>query len=584
MKKKSMAVILTLFCSGLGHVYLGLHRQGTAFIALELLTYSAFLLIGFFEDEFSLLYGAIYIILCVVSLLIWFHCLIAVVKWTERINSEWCRYKGLPEPAGSGWMRPAFLNSEEVSGKARRNPQLSLREMIENPKRSIIRMSLIVSITFIVIKANGFLDTMWVSRISGAATAAVSSVNPLFTVVSCMGVGIGVGACVCISYALGKRDYARTQELSEAAVFMALGASIPTILLLLIALEPLISVQEAHIAEMARQYVFPLAVGCPFIILSGVLTNLLKSEGAVIKMAMCTLVSVPVNAILTPLFINQLGMGVPGSSAGTAVAMFVSTALSYWMLRHGDFHFKVRLRLPTESSIKEILGTGGPVAIDTLVFGILMLVQTVVVTIKTGSMTLSVVQLAFAFPNLMLIIPDSITSGSMPVCSALAGARKVDDMKRSMGYSAKIALGLALLSSVVLLLFAEPILSLFLSGDSSSISDELLLCTRLYALSIPFFLISRVFTGFLQTARKAYVSTPVNIAMMAIKIGIVYLLASTALEVVVIELLMYALIAIVMGAILIKSLREYDPDKVDIMLDNKYTYLWMTKKDSKPSD
>lgn len=123
-----------------------------------------------------------------------------------------------------------------------------------------------------------------------------------------------------------------------------------------------------------------------------------------------------------------------------------------------------------------------------------------------------------------------------------------------------------------------------MSGDSSSISDELLLCTRLYALSIPFFLISRVFTGFLQTARKAYVSTPVNIVMMSIKIGIVYLLASTALEVVVIELLMYALIAIVMEAILIKSLREYDPDKVDIMLDNKYTYLWMTKKDSKPSD
>jgi len=425
---------------------------------------------------------------------------------------------------------------------------------------------------------------MWVSRLSGEAVAAVSAVNPLFTVVSCMGVGIGVGACICISYALGKRDYSRTQQLAEAAVFMALAASIPTIIFLLVALEPVVSVHEADIADMAREYVIPLAFGGPFIILSGVLTSLLKSEGAVAKMAVCTLVSVPVNAILTPLFVNELGMGVSGSSTGTAVGMFVSAALSYWMLKHGNYHFEVRLRTPTESSIKEIMGTGGPVAIDTLVFGLLMLAQTVVVTIVTGSMTLSVVQLAFSFPNLMLIISDSVTSGSMPVCSALAGARKIDDMKHSMGFAVKLALGLALLSSVILLLFAEPILSLFTNGDPSKITDELLLCTRIYALSIPFFLISRVFTGFMQTVRKAYISTPVNIVMMALKIGAIYLLATSAMQVVIIDLTMYALIALVMGSLLLKSLKEYDPDKVDSMVDNKLTYLWMLKRYMKQSN
>lgn len=223
-------------------------------------------------------------------------------------------------------------------------------------------------------------------------------------------------------------------------------------------------------------------------------------------------------------------------------------------------------------------------AIDTLVFGLLMLAQTVVVTIVTGSMTLSVVQLAFSFPNLMLIISDSVTSGSMPVCSALAGARKIDDMKHSMGFAVKLALGLALLSSVALLLFAEPILSLFTNGDTSKITDELILCTRIYALSIPFFLISRVFTGFMQTVRKAYISTPVNIVMMALKIGVIYLLATSAMQVVIIDLTMYALIALVMGSLLLKSLKEYDPDKVDSMVDNKLTYLWMLKRYMKQSN
>lgn len=584
-KSKLAVVILTIFCNGFGHVYLGLWKRGAAFIITEVITWMLFELIVYFEDDFSLFSGAAYLIICIASLLIWFHCMIDAVKHTERNNSEWRRFNGIPEPenTGSTWS-DLTSNAAGLPGKVKRNSMVSPQEMIDNPRRAIVMMSLIVSTTFIVIKVNGFLDTMWVSRISGEATAAISSVNPLFTVVSCMGVGIGVGACICISYALGKRDYSKTQELSEAAVFMALGASIPTMLFLLFALEPVVSVQQANVAEMARQYVIPLVIGCPFIILSGVFTSLLKSEGAVGKMAFCTLVSVPVNAVLTPLFINELGMGVSGSSAATAVAMFVSAALSYWMLKRGNFHFKIRLRTPTESSIKEIVGTGGPVAIDTLVFGLLMLAQTVVITIKTGSMTLSVVQLAFAFPYLMLIISDSITSGSMPVCSALAGARKIDDMKSSMGFSVKIAIVLAVLSSVALLLFAEPILSLFSSGNSANITDELILCARIYAFSIPFFLIGRVFTGFLQTVRKAYISTPVNIIMMSIKIGIIYLLATSALEVVIIELLMYAATAVVMGAILLWAIRKYDPDAVDSMVEKKVTYLWLLKRQTKSSD
>ena len=578
-------MILSTLFSGLGHFYLGLWKDGLKYILLEIIIKAGYVVIELMGGEFNIFIGAIYLALCIASMLVWIHCMITAVKWTERNNSEWCRYSGIPEPeyAMPAWMHPELLSAAGLTDRGKRYSKVSVQQMLDSPKKAIVTMSLIVSITFIVIKVNGFLDTMWVSRLSGEAVAAVSAVNPLFTVVSCMGVGIGVGACICISYALGKRDYARTQNLAEAAVFMALSASIPTIAFLLLALEPVVSVHEANIADMARQYVLPLAFGCPFIILSGVLTSLLKSEGAVLKMALCTLVSVPVNAILTPLFVNELGMGVSGSSTGTAVAMFVSATLSYWMLKHGDYHFKVRLRMPTESSIQEIMGTGGPVAIDTLVFGLLMLAQTVVVTIVTGSMTLSVVQLAFAFPNLMLIIPDSITSGSMPVCSALAGARKVDDMKHSMGFAVKMAIGLALLSSVILILFAEPILSLFSNGDPSKITEELVLCTRIYALSIPFFLISRIFTGFMQTVRKAYISTPVNIVMMALKIGVIYLLATSAMQVVIIDLLMYALTAVVMGSLLLKSLKEYDPDKVDSMVDNKITYLWMMKR-QKSSD
>ena len=585
-KSKLVALILTTFVSGLGHLYLGLWKRGAIYLTIEISIYIAQLVVEAFDDGQNSLYDAAYLSTIILSLLLWFQTMIGAVQWVDRNNDKWYRFNNLPRPESSHskWIRPSFMDAVEKHQETernflrKRNPQTSLEEMINNPKKAIIRMSLIVSITYIVIKVNGFLDTFWVSQIGGAATAAVSAVNPLYTVVSSMGVGIGVGACICISYALGKNEYSRTQELSEAAIFMALAASIPTFLVLMVSIDPIVLVQDEEIAIMARQYVIPLAIGCPFIILSGVLTSLLKSEGAVAKMALCTLVSVPVNAILTPYMMNQLNMGVAGSSAATAVAMAVSAILTYLILKRGEYHFKVRVRLPTESSIKEIVGIGGPVAIDTFTMGILMLAQTVAVTIKTGSATLAVVELAFSFPYLLVMIPDSITSGSMPVCSALAGAWKIDAMKKSMGFSVKMTLILAILSAVVLFVFAEQILSLYTSGDTSGTTGELVMCARIYAVSLPFFLISRVFAGFLQTVRKAYISTPINILVMVIKIGTIYAVATDSYQVVMIELVFYVSLAILLGAVLIRSLRNYSPEDVDSMVQNKITFLWLVKR------
>ena len=66
-----------------------------------------------------------------------------------------------------------------------------LKRMTDHPYEAIIRMFLMVSITFIVIRVNGFLDTYWISHLSTEASAAVSLVNPIYSIVSALGLGVG---------------------------------------------------------------------------------------------------------------------------------------------------------------------------------------------------------------------------------------------------------------------------------------------------------------------------------------------------------------------------------------------------------
>lgn len=53
--------------------------------------------------------------------------------------------------------RKAILERIKQKG-GRRNVQYTLDEMINDPKRAIVNMSLVVSLTFIATKVNGFLD------------------------------------------------------------------------------------------------------------------------------------------------------------------------------------------------------------------------------------------------------------------------------------------------------------------------------------------------------------------------------------------------------------------------------------------
>jgi Na+-driven multidrug efflux pump len=338
--------------------------------------------------------------------------------------------------------------------------------------------------------------------------------------------------------------------------------SIPTALFLILSIDPIVSVQGPEITELAKQYVLPLAIGCPAIILSGVLGSLFKAEGAMKIMTMCALLSVPVNAILTPVFINNFGWGMLGASAATALGSVASMLASFYFFKKGKYHFKIKFTTPKSSALREVLTVGGPKAIEEALGGVIILANTILVSVSVDSTALAVTGLAFSFPYLMTMIPDSISAGAQPVCSAQAGAHNVSVMKSSMTFSFKLMLGLSLIPTFVLLFFTEPIVSVFGNGNTT-ISEELITATRIYAVVIPFYLLQRMCTNMLQVVRKSEISAPVYLGFGVLRLILIAVFATTVMDVVYIECFINFISAIGLGIALVYYTKKFDPNVVD---------------------
>ncbi len=420
-----------------------------------------------------------------------------------------------------------MLQKRNSSLLTERENKISTEEMIDDPKKAIIRMVVFVSLTYIAIKVNGFLDTIWIADLGSKAVTAVSTITPVYSTVAALGVGLGTGACVCIAYNLGAENRARANRMAGTAVYLSLVVAIPVVLFLLFGVNYLYEgLKGTEVRDAITAYVLPLALGAPILILVSVMGNFLKAEGAMRAVSVSTLMSLPVNAVLTPIMVFVFDWGLAGASTATVVGSVVSLAIIIWIYSRYDTQVKPHMSVPTIAEIKEILGVGLPRTVEEFSGGFVFMVQSTLIISLAGTETLAIHGLAFAIPYLLTIVSDSISAATQPVASAALGAGKDDVMRRSMKFSGVVIVLLGALATVLLLLFPEQILKIYSGGDLSDIQEELVVATRIYGLFIPMYLLHRFSSNMMQVLRKAHVWTAVYLVLTSMQVVTIYLFAT----------------------------------------------------------
>ena len=221
-------------------------------------------------------------------------------------------------------------------------------KMTETPIKPLVAgLAVPTIISMLVTSVYNTADTFFVSKLGTSASGAIGIVFSLMAVIQAVGFTLGMGSGSTISRLLGQRkndeaDCYASSGLAASAVFgLLLGITG------LIALEPLMRLlgSTETILPYAAEYGKYILISAPFMTMTFVLNNILRSEGKA-RLSMIGLASGSIlNIGLDPLMIFVFDMGITGAAAATLIGNIISLSiLLYFFLAK-----KTTVRLSVQS-------------------------------------------------------------------------------------------------------------------------------------------------------------------------------------------------------------------------------------------
>ncbi len=378
------------------------------------------------------------------------------------------------------------------------------------PKKAIKSLVVPILISIIVGQVNMFVDTIWCSGLGINALSAISLVASLYFLVVGIGNGIGIGASVAISRCIGANDREGASSRAVQTIVLMVLVSVCLIPILLLSMGPIISIMGGGaIMDDCIEYVTPMFVLCTFTILNGVISGLLRAEGATRKAMIVNIVSVFVNMILDPILIFGLDMGLQGASLATMLSSAVAVMIGLsWYFRGKTFisldfnNFKFR-----KNELWDVLYVGIPQMIELNIMSVFNLILVSLVLSCGGPDGLAVYNTPWRLVSLAMVPATALGSAMIPVCSAAFGQKDINKAKVGFDYVIKTALSFSIIIAVIIALLSGEIVLLFTYQPGMDVyRDEMAKVICIYAIFMPFYGLVSVGSSMLQALRKSQYS------------------------------------------------------------------------------
>lgn len=384
-----------------------------------------------------------------------------------------------------------------------------------NEKKGIIIMAIPMAVALFMQMLNNIVDSFWVSDLGGNALAALGIIYPIYCVQIGIGNGLGVGVSAAIARSIGEGDREKANRIAGQSLLLTIiVAAVITAILMLTARASIPIIGGGGMVDLCLEYAYPLYISTFFILLSGVMSGMLRGEGAARASMIIQVTGALVNIVLDPIFIFGLDMGVSGAAWATVVAFIVPCIIAmYWYLSGTGMYVRSGMKYLSydRSSQKEILSVGLPEAVELSVMNFFNIFLNYYVIFVGGTDALAIYSTSWRVVY-MLIIPAQAVGGAMvAMCSAELGMGRFDMIRRAFAYSIKISVVSLIALSILLAILSDPIAALFThSPDMNYMHMPMRNLLLMFAVFLPAF--SLVFTGSslmqaLNKADKAMVNT-----------------------------------------------------------------------------
>jgi len=340
------------------------------------------------------------------------------------------------------------------------------------PKKAIRVLAIPMIISMFLIMAYNLADSIWVAGLGPNALAALGFINPLFMIVIGLGNGLGAGATSLIARCIGAGNKKGADNAAIHSLIITVAVSaVATLILLLFLPNILLLMGAGDTVGLATEYGQIIFGGLILLIFSNVASGILRAEGDVKRPMYAIAATAVLNIILDPIFIYYFGWGVSGAAWATVLSSSIACIfLVNWLLVKRDTYVSFS-RKDFQASwkvVRDILGVALPASAESLVMSILGVVLNLILVITGGAEAVAVYTAGWRVVMMAMIPPIGIGTAAITVAGAAYGARKYENLSIALSYSAKLGVGIAVVTGLLSYVFASNIASIFTYSPESA--------------------------------------------------------------------------------------------------------------------
>ena len=373
-------------------------------------------------------------------------------------------------------------------------------------------------------------DTLIVGQFLGAgALAAVGSAFSLMTFLTSIILGLAMGSGTVFSIRFGQKDMAGLKE-GILASFVLLGAVTVVLNILVFAgtdwiIRALQTPEE--LVGMMHDYLIIIFAGLTATFLYNFFAFLLRSLGNSVTPLLFLAVSAVLNIVLDLWFVAGLGFGVAGAAAATVIAQYVSgigIAVYTFFKAPGLVRPEKGTRLRWER-MKEIANFSALTCLQQSIMNLgILAVQGLVNSFGTTVMAAFAAAVkidAFAY----LPVQDFGNAFSIFIAQNF-GAGEKGRIKKGIRVAAAASVGFGLFISLLVFVFAEPLMGLFIDRSETAVIAEGVRYLRIegafYCLIGVLFLLY----GLYRALGRPGMSVVLTVVSLGTRVGLAYALAA----------------------------------------------------------
>ena len=341
----------------------------------------------------------------------------------------------------------------------------------------LMKMSWPSIIAMLAVALANLIDAFWLARLSTQALAALTACFPVQMIFAAIGIGTGVGVGSYAARMLGANQLLKARQTAGQVFFLSAVLGAVTIIPVTLAPDAILKLFGAHeaILPLARQYLLLIVWGTPFLYLLIMISNLLRAEGRPnLSMAVVLMFAI-VLIILEPFLIFGWGpfpkLGIAGAALAATISYVSAGILSIIFLQLKTSRYEMsRRHLAVRPAIcRSIYQTGLPSVVMNLVLSVVMISYNHILN-GFGPLALATLGVCFRLYGLITMVLFGIGHGVMSLVAFNDGAGHYQRLAQIVRVAVLGSAFFAGVSSLILILLAEPILMLF-TKDLQLVAD-----------------------------------------------------------------------------------------------------------------